>query len=116
MRLRQIRPEALIELTEAAEWYEEQRPGLGGELIDEFERTLAHAADSPGTSAVVATTCSGLGVRRFRLRRFSRYAIYLVVMQGLPVVVAFEHSSRKPGYWRDRLAVTRLKKGVDFRV
>jgi hypothetical protein len=102
-RRRQIRPQALIELREAAEWYEEQREGLGGELVDEFERTLEDALADLELSAAVATTAAGLPVRRFRLPRFSRYAIYFVVFDEVPVVVAFEHSSREPGYWRDRL-------------
>jgi hypothetical protein len=102
-RRRQIRPEALIELREAAEWYEEQREGLGGDLIDEFERTLEDALGRLETSVAIATTSGGLLIRRFRLERFSRYAIYVVVFDDVPVVVAFEHASREPGYWRDRL-------------
>jgi len=102
-RQRQIRPEALIELREAAEWYEQQRQGLGGELVDEFERTLEVALAHFETSAVIAKTTAGLPIRRFRLDRFSRYAIYLVLFEEVPVVVAFEHSSREPGYWRGRL-------------
>jgi hypothetical protein len=102
-RQRQIRPEALIELREAAEWYEEQREGLGGDLIDEFEQTLEDALGRLKTSAAIAKTAGGLPIRRFRLERFSRYAIYIVIFDDLPVVVAFEHASRKPGYWRDRV-------------
>ena len=102
-RRRQIRPEALIELREAAEWYEEQREGLGGELVDEFERTLEDALGRLETSAAIAKTSGGLPIRQFRLDRFSRYAIYLVVFDDVPVVVAFEHASREPGYWRNRL-------------
>lgn len=102
-RRRQIRPQALLELRDAAEWYEEQREGLGGDLVDELEQTLEEALKDPELSAAVATTAGGLPVRRFGLPRFSRYAIYLVVFDGVPEVVAFEHASREPGYWRDRL-------------
>jgi hypothetical protein len=102
-RHRQIRPEALIELREAAEWYEEQREGLGGELVDEFERTLEDALGRLETSAAITKTSGGSVIRRFRLERFSRYAIYLGVIDDVPVVVAFEHSGREPGYWRRRL-------------
>lgn len=68
----QIRPEALIELRAAAEWYEEQREGLGGELVEEFERTLEDALTGLDRSAVVAETGRGLEIRRFRLERFRR--------------------------------------------
>ena len=71
-RRRQIRPEALIELREAAEWYEEQREGLGGDLVDEFERTLEDALGRLETSTTIAKTAGGLPIRRFRLERFSR--------------------------------------------
>lgn len=77
--------------------------GLGGELVDEFERTLEDALGRLQTSAAIAKTSEGLAIRRFRLERFSRYAIYVIVYEGVPVVVAFEHSSREPGYWRERL-------------
>lgn len=74
-RRRQIRPEALFELREAAQWYEDQREGLGGELVDEFERTLEDALGRLGTSTAIAETSRGLAIRRFRLKRLSRYAI-----------------------------------------
>lgn len=102
-RKRQIRPEALIELREAAEWYEEQRDGLGTQLLEEFEHTLEEALGRLETSVAIAKTSQGLPIRRFRLRRFARHAIYLVVLDETPVVVAFEHSSREPGYWRNRV-------------
>ena len=51
---RQIRPEAVIELREAAEWYEGEREGLGAELIEEFERTLDGALQDLALSAPVA--------------------------------------------------------------
>lgn len=99
----QIRPEALLELREAAEWYDEQRPGLGQELVAEFQRTLEEALGRLETSAPVTRTAAGREVRRFRLKRFSRYALYLVVVEETPIVLAFEHGSRRPGYWRERI-------------
>jgi hypothetical protein len=98
MKRRQIWPQALLELRAAAEWYEEQRQGLGGERVDEFERTVDEALENLERSAPVATTRGGLPIRRFRLARFARYAIYVAVFEGVPHVVAFEHGSREPGY------------------
>jgi len=102
-RKRRIRPEALVELREAAEWYEEQRPGLGGDLVEEFETTLDEALCNLERGPVVARTSGGRAIRRFRLKRFARYAVYLLEVDDVVHVVAFEHSSREPGYWRDRL-------------
>ncbi len=102
-RRRVIRPEAFLELRDAAEWYEDQREGLGGELVEEFERTLDQALRSLEIGTPVASTVGGLPIRRFRLARFARYAIHVVVHEDVVHVVAFEHASREPGYWRERL-------------
>ncbi len=96
-------PKALTDLEEAAAWYEDQRPGLGTELFDEFDSCIAGAIETPGTGSLSGTTAQGNQIRRHRLRRFHRYAILLAVIDGVPTVVAFEHSSRRPRYWKDRI-------------
>ena len=63
------------------------------------DRALEH----PGSGRIVATTSAGNSVRRYRLRRFDRYAILLADIAGIPTVLALECSSRKPGYWHERL-------------
>lgn len=95
--------EAAAELEEATTWYEEQRKGLGLELLAEFRERLAWALEMPTTGAPAGYTPGGSQIRRFRLRRFKRYAILLATIHGTPTVLAFEHSSRRPWYWRDRL-------------
>ncbi len=104
MRAHRIRKEAADELAEAAAWYErEAAPGLGADLIAEYETRLAMGLERPGAGTIVATTSAGAPVRRYRLKRFKRYAILMVEIDGHPTVLAFECSSRKPGYWHDRL-------------
>jgi hypothetical protein len=99
-----IRKEAADEIAEAASWYEQHAaPGLGADLIAEYETRLNTALELPGTGAIVATTAAGNPVRRYRLARFKRYAILTAEIDGCPTVLAFECSSRKPGYWHDRL-------------
>ncbi|MBI2895553.1 MAG: hypothetical protein HYY06_18495 [Deltaproteobacteria bacterium] len=95
--------EALAELDEAAVWYEEQRAGLGAALIAEYRDRLALALEMPKSGSPAGATPGGSEIRRFRLERFSRYAILLATIRGIPTVLAFEHSSRRPGYWRVRL-------------
>jgi hypothetical protein len=95
--------EATDELEVAATWYEEQREGLGLELVAEFRERLSFALEVPGTGAPAGHTPGGSEIRRFRLRRFKRYAMLLATIHDVPTVLAFEHSSRRPGYWRDRL-------------
>jgi toxin ParE1/3/4 len=96
-------PEALTDLEEAGAWYEHQRPGLGAELFDEFDSCIAGAIETPGTGSLSGTTANGNEIRRYRLRRFRRYADLLSVIDGIPTVIAFEHSSRRPRYWKDRV-------------
>jgi hypothetical protein len=99
-----IRREAAQEIAEAAAWYErEAAPGLGADLIVEYEARLEMALALPGAGTIVATTAAGTPVRRYRLERFKRYAILMADIDGHPTVLAFECSSRKPGYWRNRL-------------
>jgi plasmid stabilization system protein ParE len=100
----EIRREAADEIAEAASWYErEAAPGLGADLITEYETRLETALELPGAGTVVATTTAGTAVRRYRLKRFNRYSILMAEIDGRPTVLAFECSSRKPGTWRDRL-------------
>jgi len=98
-----VLPEALAEIDEASTWYEEQDEGLGLELVGEYRIRLEHALAVPSAGALVGTTPSGALVRRFSLERFDRYGIMLAVVGGVPTVLAFVHTSRRPGYWRDRL-------------
>jgi toxin ParE1/3/4 len=100
----EILPEADDELRAAAIWYEERRAGLGLDLITEFRERLALALRLPGVGASLGYTDAGEEIRRYRLRRFARYAIVIARIHDVPTVLAVAHSSRRPGYWRDRLA------------
>lgn len=98
-----IRPEAQRELRDAARWYEELEDGLGIDLLAKFHDKLGFALQAPGAGSLEGTTKSGTEIRSFRLERFKKYAILLAVIDGVPTVLAFKHSSRRPGYWRERL-------------
>ena len=103
MRPYKIRREAADEIAEAAAWYEQAAPGLGADLIAEYESRLETALQLPGGGTIVATTSAGTPVRRYRLQRFKRYAILMAEIDAHPTVLAFASSSRRPGYWQDRL-------------
>lgn len=98
-----ILPEALAELDEASTWYEEQEEGLGLALVAEYRERLAYALRVPNAGALAGATPDGDEIRRYRFKRFRRYAILLTTIRGVPTVLAFEHSSRRPGYWHGRL-------------
>ena len=91
--------EADAELTVAADWYEQEREGLGDDLLAEANRVLTAIAESPTTWPFVT---GSKVVRRLLFTRFP-YAAYFVVQTEHVLVMAFGHSSRRPGYWRQRL-------------
>lgn len=91
--------DADAELTAAANWYEQEREGLGGELLAEADRVLEAIAASPNTWPFAP---GSKVVRRFLFTRFP-YVAYFVTRDDRILVVAFGHTSRRPGYWRKRL-------------
>jgi toxin ParE1/3/4 len=91
--------EASEELSAAAEWYENERVGLGADLLAEAARALKKIAANPATWPLASRSRV---VHRFLLVRFP-YIVYYVVHGDHVRVFAFGHTSRRPGYWQDRL-------------
>lgn len=97
-----ILEQAAEEATEAAAWYEQERPGLGAEFaqavnaaLDLLEEEIVPLTNMPGEAGRE-------GAKRLNLSRFP----YDIVVRQHPdelIVVAVAHHSRRPGYWRKRL-------------
>ncbi len=89
------------ELADAASWYEGKQPGLGTALLEladqAVERIRSGVLPSSPTPGVTKTK----NARRVLLRRFP-YSIVFYESEDQIVIVAFAHSSRRPGYWRSR--------------
>jgi len=102
MRQVRIHAAAAEEVVEAAAWYEKERPGLGAD----FERAVDAALDLLEEEIVplvsIAGTAGTRSVKRLLLRRFP-YAVIVRESAGEIVVIAFAHTARRPGYWRERL-------------
>jgi plasmid stabilization system protein ParE len=94
-----LHPAALDELEEQASWYEAQREGLGYELLAEAHGTMQRIADQPGLGAAWPLVPN---VRRLALASFPFFLVY-VVENGVLIVLAIAHTSRRPGYWRSRI-------------
>lgn len=94
-----VHVDALIELEEAAAWYEARRRGLGLEFIAEIERVVASVAERPHAFPQWKTEDP---VRRALASRFP-YAVFYDVEPDRVVVMAVAHSSRRPGYWGGRV-------------
>lgn len=97
-----LHPAAESELYEAAAWYDDQRPGLGDDLLVEVTRWLDAIAEEPRIwpewpEAPILSP----PIRRALTDRFP-YAIAYQVYTDHVSILAFAHTSRKPFYWVGR--------------
>jgi len=93
--------DAEAELRAAVARYEGERRGLGAALLAEVQRVLDLIEEFPGAGAKVPHVRTRHETRRVPLRRFPFIVVYRERREELQVV-AFAHTSRKPGYWRSR--------------
>lgn len=89
--------EARAELADAMEYYELQRPGLGGEFREEVEKALHRIQMNPEFGAPYKHTEQ----RRQAVRRFP-FEIFYSVLADRIWVAAIAHSKRRPDYWKGR--------------
>lgn len=89
------------EFQAAVAWYENRRPGLGARFFAEVSRVVNMIRRQPGVGGSVPRVRAHHGARRVPLRRFPYFVIYRERTAEIQVV-AFAHTSRKPGYWRHR--------------
>jgi len=89
-------------LEEAAVWYEHEVIGLGMRLIDAFERALKLLEEPNPPLVPVLYKAAEAGARQLILHGFP-FSLITIRKDQKIIVVAFEHHSRKPGYWRKRL-------------
>jgi plasmid stabilization system protein ParE len=82
------------ELQQAAEYYEDARPGLGRQFIDEFIKTLDRISENPSAWAMIDDHH-----RRCRLHGFPYGVIYLDDVEEILIVTVW-HLHRKPDSWR----------------
>jgi hypothetical protein len=100
-----VDPEAALELLEARDYYEGQRPTLGGVFTLVAQRTLDGIEANPDRFPVHAFATTA-GVRRalfLRPPRFPYAFAYMIHPNGYPYVLAVEHLRREPMYWATRL-------------
>ena len=91
-----VRAAAEADIAEAARWYEQRSPGLGGEFLRAVDVALAEITRMPERYPVVRGKA-----RRVLLRRFP-YAVYFVTTPELVSVLACLHARRDPRHWRER--------------
>jgi len=89
-------PEADEELEVAALWYEERQHGLGGDFLDEFERTLRRIVAEPERWHKIDQDNRKLNFHRFP------YAIVYSLHADTIYLKAVMHLHRRPYYWKSR--------------
>ena len=98
MKPLQISDPASLELAEAVRWHKVRRPGWGGRLFDTVARTLALIESHP---EIGSPRRGRLPARQLKVRGFPYVVAYRVRPNDL-YVVAIAHTSRRPGYWKER--------------
>jgi plasmid stabilization system protein ParE len=92
-----FRSEARTEFDSAADWYEQQRPGLGVEFVGKVHIVLDQIQQMPALFPVVYRD-----VRQTIVRRFPYSVLYRVESDQILIVAVF-HSRRDPAVWKVRL-------------
>jgi toxin ParE1/3/4 len=89
-------PSVDLDVEAAFEWYENERPGLGVEFLDELRGTYKRIAEGPLKYQELRR-----GIRRALLRRFP-YVVYFAIEADIVVVAAVLHAGRDPAEWQRR--------------
>jgi plasmid stabilization system protein ParE len=93
-----ILDEAEADLERAFDHYQQQRRGLGAELVEEFRRSLDLILRHPNAWQPLDEI-----YRRCRFHRFPYGIVYRIdAVAGQIVIVAVMHLSERPDAWRGR--------------
>jgi plasmid stabilization system protein ParE len=92
---------ALAELSDAADWYEQQRTGLAVEFLHEADAVFKHLHERPLLFPRLLL-CPDLDLRRALLKRFP-FAVVFVHAGDEVRVIAVAHAKRREGYWLGRV-------------
>lgn len=92
-----IHSEAIEELDGAVSYYEDQKLGLGLDLLAEVEQTLGKIQQNPNLGAVYKVTA----LRRYAIQRFP-FLVFYADLEEFIWVVAIAHRKRRPDYWKRR--------------
>ena len=90
-------PEAKDEFDAAADWYEQQKAGLGADFVARIREVLDRIAANPRMHAVVYQD-----VRKAVVRRFP-YVVLYREEAGEVIVVSVFHTARDPSGWQSRI-------------
>ena len=92
-----IKPDAVVDLEDAAIWYESQESGLGVEFLLELDAAIDLAAEAPEHYEVLYQ-----GIRRVLLQRFP-FSVYFLFDMNAVEIIAVLHQHRTPLIWQSRI-------------
>jgi plasmid stabilization system protein ParE len=95
-------PAAQREADDAIDWYAARSPRTGLRLADALDRAVDDIVASPRLYPPADDAPPGDEVRNLLLTRFPYRVVYLL-QDDQTVIVAVAHTSRRPGYWHQRL-------------
>lgn len=99
-----VHPEAEQEADDAAKWYAARSPNLGIEFARQYALAVEWISDNPRMFPLAEDAPSGVECRNMiRLGRFPYRVVYAIIENSL-FIIAVAHTSRRPGYWQDRVA------------
>ena len=98
MKPLEISAPASEELAETVRWLEARRPGWGSKFFDAVVHTTTLIQAHPEIGEARAGRRPS---RQLRVLGFPYYVAYRIREHDL-YVVAIAHTSRRPGYWKDR--------------
>jgi len=94
----ELHDDAAVEYDAAFDWYLERSTEAALKFDAEVERGLMQILKAPRRWAAGPHQ-----TRKFLLRQFPYIVIYRERTPGEIQVIAIAHTSRKPGYWKQRL-------------
>lgn len=93
-----LHEEAAIEYDAAFDWYVQRSSDAALKFDAEINRALNEIVQFPRRWAL-----GPYSTRSFLLRQFPFVVIYRERVWGEIQIVAIAHTSRRPGYWKERL-------------
>ena len=93
-------PEARVEADVAAAYYHERNPASATKFLDELAFVIEEIRCGPQWWPFEM----GTQIQRLRFRRFPFTVYYRNDLHEI-YILAIAHTSRRPGYWKSRIAV-----------
>ena len=100
-------PAAEIELSNAAEFYEEARPGLGADFMREMNKAIELVLGNTKIGQPVIASARTV-FREFVVARFPYRLVYSVEESDI-LIIAVAHQHRRPMYWQYRVQEPRQR-------